>query len=538
MNISIDTGTETIQLSKTPTFSVAQDDLKLFRPIVDTLGNNVSIGFELVPEEQMPALSDLIDDYLPSIASINDVPPNDSGEFFIEGSPCVSWAYTENGIVEELDTDNTVPSTVPGIALVDLCPSCTTCEAIYRLKYELENLKMWINTLKDVSLYSAYDVISRANTLSKDRVTWFNGVQYDLDDNSMPILSTVEPKDVLPIHESCGLDLKEDDEYLRLKGLRLVHQYITLVHMWNYVVSQNNSSTEITVAPDDECGFVIQTKRALPSCDCSQDVQCIVTVECSKVWKDGAESSSDPVTDQMIIDITPLWMDQNKQLLSVYIPRDEVTATWKPTEDTQACYADSSSSVNITFEPFDKKTYPEPYLDAADQKLTIITPHIVQGGKNVGRTDQKRIQSNVIHTKAAGTYLVAVKCLPYVNSVIHDAHGNVVTIRGGTLTYESGSHPSGEYEKDYDFTVTQVEQTAISSPTRQQYLDAKTAPTCSVPWMLIWHIEITWLVTDQDGTQSVSTESHEYKAPGIPIFFDGVFMSDNMPDIIQTPTTT
>lgn len=71
--------------------------------------------------------------------------------------------------------------------------------------------------------------------------------------------------------------------------------------MWNYAVSQNNSSTQITTAPEDSAGFTIQTKRAIPSCGGDTQLTCTIDIALDT---DGSSGG-------------------NNDKLSVYIPTPE-----------------------------------------------------------------------------------------------------------------------------------------------------------------------------------------------------------------------
>lgn len=488
LTTSQDEAPNIIKLTQNPTFEFAADASGLFKPEVKVLEDVVSIGYDLVAEDNRPRLAS---DY---IGTINEVSPTADGEFFIEGSNCVSWAYVDGGTVSEVGDVNDSH----GIALVDLCPSCTTCEAVYRMKTELENMKMWINTLKDVSLYDVQTANSRKALLASNRIT---GIE--------------------PLKSACGPDLVENTEYLRLKALQLVHQYVTLVHMWNYVVSQNNSSTEIVVAPDDVCGFVVQTKRALPSCAEKQTIQCMINTTCvGAMLDDGTIIGGEENQDEFIT-----WMWTESQPLSVYVPRDE-SETPTGTEETCKCAS------SLVFEPFTQTDSSGPqYVTTADTELTCYTP--------AAKTHSKTISSKVITAEAAGTYVMAVKFLPFVDVVIRDKeNGKIVSIRGGTLTY-SGTTPSElpDEEHAYNFSVYVDPPMTLPSPTRQQYLDAKSAPTCSVPWMLLWKVEVTWVIDGGKSTQAVNSESYIYKSNGIRKLYIGVFDSDVLPDIFGRSAT-
>ena len=147
MHISIVTGGTTTQLSDSPSFIFSGST-------VSVLGNNVTVTPDIAANIQPDTF----------IQTINGVSSNDDGEFFIDGSACDSWMLgTEsgNGWVDDGHT----------ISIVDLCPACTTCESIYRLQYEAENLKMWVNTLKDVNLYNQTDMEQRRTNLLSLRAT-------------------------------------------------------------------------------------------------------------------------------------------------------------------------------------------------------------------------------------------------------------------------------------------------------------------------------------------------------------------------------
>ena len=72
-------------------------------------------------------------------------------------------ASSINGIQGNVWLDGTYPMRASA--------ACTTCETIYRLKYETENLKQWINTLRDVNLMVANDVYNNSVALATRRIT-------------------------------------------------------------------------------------------------------------------------------------------------------------------------------------------------------------------------------------------------------------------------------------------------------------------------------------------------------------------------------
>ena len=432
MHISIVTGTTTTQLADAPVF-------KFDRATVGILGQQVTITPAIdveVPQDRY-------------VGAINGVASNDNGEFFIDGSACDSWMLgTEsgNGWVDDGHT----------ISIVDLCPACTTCESIYRLQYEAENLKMWVNTLKDVNLYNQTDMEQRRTNLLSLRATGSTA--------SMALCSN-------------GLD--PDDAYMQIKSAQLMQQYMTVVHMWNYVVSQNNSSNEITIAPEDTAGFVVQTKRALTSCAKQQDIQCCIDV--------GAPT---PIYDNGIDTGLP-----SEYPISIYVP---------------------DGSLEFDFEPFDQKE------GIALQGATVYAVSLY--GSNTKHVYTKQIEASI-----AGTYVVTAKFLPFVAfSIWKEADGQTIpiSIRGGTTVPISGQTTGDEIT--WDFGISGHTSTSLLSPTEQDYLTAKTTPTCSVNFKLSWPIHITWII---DGESK--TEDYVYVANGIRIYYgDTVISGSTIPVIV------
>lgn len=195
------------------------------------------------------------------LTTINGVPPTQDGNFFIQGGACDSiWmetGYISGGAV----VDTAVNATESGgaVAIYDLCPACQTCDRLYTLTKAAEYYKMYFNLLKDVNLYK--------DATTRDRMT---------------ILSDAR----IATNASCGLtntpiDVQADP--VAIKGLQLFQEYVTTVHMWNYVVSRQGTQTQITTAPEDDSGFVVQTKYALPACTTEGELptlKCTITINC------------------------------------------------------------------------------------------------------------------------------------------------------------------------------------------------------------------------------------------------------------------
>lgn len=442
MHISIVTGGTTTQLSDSPSFIFSGST-------VNVLGNNVTVTPDIDADIQPDTF----------IQTINGVSSNDDGEFFIDGSECDSWGVIENG-VDSITNEQATGAATSGISLVDLCPACRTCESIYRLQYEVENLKMWINTLKDVNLYINDDMDQRRTNLGNLRVT--------------------------NLSDLCAAGLEQDDAYMQIKSVQLLQQYMTVVHMWNYVVSQNNASNVIEVAPEDTAGFVVQTKRALPSCADNQAIQCTIDVGAPCAIKD----------DGTLVDLP------NNYPVSIYVPT--------PVLDMQNDATDVQS-LDLHFEPFDEKQ---------EQALGNAKIHV----RNQTQSDKVRVQTDVISAKVAGTYVVSAKFLPFIYYRIWKGSGSnktYISVRGGTTVPITGTTVGDDTV--WDFGINGHEVMPKLNPTAQDYLDAKTTPTSSVDFKLVWPIRIEWTVT---GVAEPYVEEYNYVANGIRAYYGDAIISE------------
>lgn len=458
MIISIESGGTTTKLGTKPVFDFTS------ATTVDAItGSTISAGFttdELPGRATItPSLTVALPKDMQHVKSINGVSPNEYGEFFIDGSGCDSWDIEEDGI-----------------SLVDLCPSCTTCENVYRLKYEVENLKMWINTLKDVNLYlsldSNDDVAERAALLANFRVT-------DASEDNI-----------------CNDGLMVDDDYLRLRGTQLLQQYITTVHMWNYIVSRNNSSTIITTAPEDATGFVVQTKRAFTSCSNQQSISCTIEVHPLGVFYDGADGRHGDVPSPM-----PSATDYP---ISIFIP---------------------AASNQVLFEPLLK-----------NQQQLALGDSLPENGATISNVSEqpyyKRATTGTIPVKVAGTYVVSIKFLPFVyyrawrtveDPVTHQISEQDINIRGGNAESQKvlPSIDPDTHDIIYSFNISGCTSDYKAYPTEQEYLQAKTVPTCSVTWRILWGVDVNWTITDAGNTRT-ETENLLYVTNGIRKYFSAI----------------
>lgn len=383
---------------------------------------------------------------LPAVVkTINGVSPNEKGEFFLSGSECTSWEMLPD---------------MHGFTLVDLCPACKDCESLYRLKQEVERLKMWLTLLKDVNLYTDAGSSNQINLLWLRRLEKIAACgEYVLGDD---------------------YDTFYQQEHFT-KSLQLIQQYMTLVHMWNYMVNRNNMSDVIQVAPEDTSGFAVQTKRSITSCNKKQSIRCVIEITNGTVMFDDGTSA----------DLADVGASENYPV-SVFIPR-----------------------AVLTFEPFDHND-----ADQTPEGIPVITTsnHVTKNmdinPAPTGAPVYKRsIDTGDIESVAAGTYVVNAKFLPFVYSVMEDAEGNPISIRG-TTAYTVPGTTAADGSVTFQFFASDSTPEPLAEPTAEDYLNAKTAPTCSVNFKIMWHILITWSVTENGVSKSIP-QTYNYVCNGI-----------------------
>lgn len=196
------------------------------------------------------------------VSRINGVSPMSDGTFMLHGSACTSW-------FPAVSVDS-----VPEIHLVDLCPACRTCDAEVALKKQVEYLKILMNSLKDTSLYPQATLNARKTYLTDSRFV---------------------------VSETCTAALQNTPAALLVppdfNSVQLLGQYVTMVHMWNFIASQNNSSTVLTTAPEDSAGITVSTKRALPACDGLSSLNCTIKLTLSSGQSGLSVYVPDPITD-------------------------------------------------------------------------------------------------------------------------------------------------------------------------------------------------------------------------------------------------
>ena len=225
------------------------------------------------------------------LTTLNGISPASDGTFFIHGSECDSVTPSSSNSTQ--------------LDIVDLCPACKTCDSVVALASQIEYYKTWYNMIKDINLYAKGVVNQRKQYMESKRM--------DLTSTSC----TVPAAKAVPA--AAMWDFQQ-----------LFQQYAATVQMWNYVVSQNNASTQIRTAPEDPTGFLVETKRAVPSCGNNASISCSVQIQ--------STASS------------------QQNLLSVYVVPEAVQ--FKP-------FTNTTPSLTVTHDSATKKTVTLPTTDIA-----------------------------------------------------------------------------------------------------------------------------------------------------------------------------
>lgn len=440
------------------------------------------------------------------IRTINGVSPDSNGAFFLSGSECDSWGYITGGTAVDagykdgdglLAADPVVAgSTASGIWLTDLCPACDSCEMLYRLKQEVIQMKLWLAVLRDVSLYQAGNELKEANWL------W---------DRKFP----AEPNCGAYVLGSTFSAYAKDEGYS--KGLQLIQQYMTTVHMWNYLVNRNNKSDVISIAPEDTSGFVVQTKRSVTSCSSKQKISCRVSIlSCNAVADNGEIETVTEQDSKIPVELVNSHWFQNDGIkpeypVSMLIPRAEVKFTpFQKQDDSAYPVGIPGTTIGVVIEGH---TY-----GGAQYNMIISNADSDAEYKTNAELPETPVYCRYAETGelpviAAGTYEVQVKFLPFVNSIMLDEEDNPISLRGTKSETVTGSTEGDAIV--FHFFKEDTAPTYLVNPITDQYINAKTAPTVSVLYKLMWTIEIKWLITDDTSGESLETQTYKYVCNGI-----------------------
>lgn len=450
------------------------------------------------------------------IQTINGVGPDGQGNFFLSGSECDSWGYIVGGtatdagykdgeghlLPDPVVVDNGSTYSKNGIWLTDLCPACSACEMLYRLKQEVIRMKLWLAVLRDVNLYQQHsnDPEHHSGKTELTEANWLWNRRF-LPDKYIQCGKYILADEEYPT----SFEAYAEDEQFS-KGLQLIQQYMTTVHMWNYLVNRNNKSDVISIAPEDTAGFVVQTKRAVTSCNSAQTIQCVVSITDCVVWKDNSIPEKE-VWESILAGNTP--EHRYTYPVSMLIPSAIVQFTPFDNDPDHPLPVDiPGTTIGIKDATVDGSKYNmilsgEPvYTEYKEGDPLPETP-----------VYERYADTGVLPVVAAGTYEVAVKFLPFVNSQMVDEEGNPISLRGSTGDVITGTTVGDSIV--FKFFDHDTAPTYLARPTTEQYLNAKTAPSVSVDFKLMWGININWTVTDSEGNENFEENTYKYICNGI-----------------------
>lgn len=378
------------------------------------------------------------------ISTINGINGSDDGMFFVVGSMCDS-VYTKT-------TENTTENTT--LYITDLCPACKTCDKLVSIKNQIIYYKLWFSVLKDVNLYNDESIQANLELLKAHGMDYLGCV----DENTK-------------------------NEYfndITLKGLNLLQQYITTVNMWNYVVRTADKKDTITAVDGDTAGFVVQTKRAVPSCDLTGGtisnkerpaILCSVTCSLDSIFSTGG-------TTTIADDNVSLCVDDAKFSYGPFSVDD-------PMPDPDITYATSTE----------------------DRPVVIVSARVKPTGK-----------------AQAGTYSLSFKVLPFINVALCGGTTPIADIR----KYLTPNVYDGKTDLVAITGVpTKIADTESNDNRKTLYTQNRTYPSLSSEYTYRWKIDITWEFNGMDTGNNKAiyedTETFYYECSG-PRTFAGALL--------------
>lgn len=392
-------------------------------------------------EEAFNALLDKYSEDDRYISKINNVTPAAGGSFHILGSEC-----------DSVITDD---SNEHALKITDLCPACSTCDTQYQIKRQLEFYNIYLNLIKDINLYTIGNYITRYNDLQ----------------NSYRI----------PTQSACSItgrtaeqEVEEFNRLLNSAG-KLLHNYITTVHMWNYVVNINNNDTQLSMPPEDGCGILVQTKRALTDCSGTRSLRC--TVEISPATGSVQDNLSiltpTPSTVFEPFDYTP---QVSCTITNTSYTSKKATITFGPLQVAGTCI------VTAKFLPFIHTVV-----------TTGINDPATSGGVS-GLTSALEYYSELTsrpQASSGGMYIFTSG-----SSISLPSSGGVLASSAGSLSIEVN---------------TTTDQKL--NPTREEYEQGKSYPSISADGHNYWLVQVKWEILKGTTVEQTTVDTYHFVTP-------------------------
>lgn len=174
------------------------------------------------------------------VTNINSAYPTADGELTIVGDACTTVAYKQQLTPQQQVAID--PTVTNQLYIFDQCPACGDCDYQWQLLQRVQDAQIIVSAMKDNNLY--YDDAAEklwSQMLAK-RVT-------------EPIEGTCTPARVMTTRSQ-----------IVRPAIRLLSQYRSLVHLWNYIVIQSKSTTYIQPYGDGDFDLNITTQYAITQC--------------------------------------------------------------------------------------------------------------------------------------------------------------------------------------------------------------------------------------------------------------------------------
>lgn len=385
---------------------------------VTSKGNTVTLSSRTEKSIYEKAYDDLI--LTPYVSQISGVGPDSTGAFFINGSGCWDWYYK--------DAAKEGPNKISNALLVlnDLCSSCSSCEATVRMKKLAEHFKVVFNILKDANLYDTDTV--------KERKAYLDSKRMKLTENCSSAL-TAEDKNRL--------------NSISVFGNRLLGEYLTAVHMWNYLVSNKRTSTSVDVAKDDPSGMSVASTATSPGCD--KGTQVSVTSVVSQVSgqpglslyvpkvsaaASGAVSSSGEVVSMLsptsvsvttstgdgsgagaigfAANVHPYFHVQLQTGTETGGWEDTTLAAWNPSELAKSTEPDGKGGDTVTYNRMKLRALVSQVTDGTreDYLQSRSLPSRIENGKNLWKIETTVTRTGTLAGEEKSTYYFETPYIP------------------------------------------------------------------------------------------------------------------------------
>ena len=379
------------------------------------------------------------------VSRLNNVAAGEDGAIWVLPDRCMSTRPAQ-AVAKLQKTVPSSPSAIydweytqqpwgTGMTIYDTCPACRNCRDVALIKRQFEWVKMMLNMFKDVNIN-----LNPANYAEGGSDTVYMLRQQYLSSNRIALDS------------ACTSEIGSSaDKYAsipEMKGSPLMNEYISTVHMWNFAVSRNNTSTEIRPTEESSTGFLVQTKHALPSCSEQLRLTCDIHVE--------PAPSGTPGT-------------------SLVEPNLSMLVTGTSTQFAPFDVAASASGVPGNLATLTLESYVE-----------------------------KNVHVDFPAARIAGTYILVAKFIPFINTTLLDDEGNPIPLSGNTMwivpeSTATSSTVTSDSTVTYSSTFILVggSTTAISSsssPSVADYTQAGEFPSRSGEGFNIWQITVTWTI--------------------------------------------